>query len=771
MSDKCSEIIFPVLTVVWHLVMPTSFPLNQHGIPSVRPGVCQPRFSAVPLDVYQPWSPAVHSDMCPKGGYMATRQTTSYPFPDASLKTSSIGAFNNTTSLDFNVKSSSRKKTNNTLVLQSGMFMFHTDTLVGSNRTLRVETQTNTTGANMSNSSNQYVESMAAFDVPILSVSNSSNQSVVSVVVEVSNRTTGFNSSNSTSVTWKRNKMVKPKKSHKKPSTRPTKNTPNRTALVSTAPVETKNSTDDNETVHAMPQNATENSTDDNTTVPVVAQNVTENSTDDNETVHAVPQNATENSTDDNETVHAVPQNATENTTADNTTFLVVAQNVTEKSTGTNTTVPVETKPIIVEITQTPVQTKPTPVETVDVPVETNPIPVEIEINELIPAEYHNVPSKENTTGRQVAPYEPEVPEDTVGEIVAAVVCLTATCIYNISSVVCKVMATRGKPARRGDAPDDNSVDSASAKPEKSVVLLSGCAHNLSLPDQDPRTGVCYQFGLLLQVFGYLHNNGKIMSKLFDCTQAELNNAKRDQPGVMDTTTLNVCAIPDRDHTVLPTTGDKVMVANTLFVFVGFTFAYDSRHATLLGPKKELKSFFQQCLICRVKVEQLRVFTDVTIKELLGLIKEDETDLKEYVDKAVAVEVVFRKGTSMALIECMTSEETAYKNCILVISTHTSVDPSAAEHCDNNLWFPSSTAMNEVYFWLMLLACPYKVFAFLFTCHAGGYMKEPEEVRATLQRGGHMEEGINVSELLEDTIARLEVARNLLQAHEPGQNS
>ena len=74
-------------------------------------------------------------------------------------------------------------------------------------------------------------------------------------------------------------------------------------------------------------------------------------------------------------------------------------------------------------------------------------------------------------------------------------------------------------------------------------------------------------------------------------------------------------------------------------------------------------------------------------------------------------------------------------------------------------------------FWLMLLACKYTVFAFLFTCHAGGYMKEPEEVRATPPRGGQMGEGINVAELLEDTIARLEVARNLLQAHEPGQNS
>lgn len=742
MSDGYGRLILSVLVLMAGNPVPqnTTVPVHTTPLP-LSPDVCPHRISAVHPALYQPWS-AVHSDMCPKGEYMATRKTTSYPFPDASLKTSSFGAFNNTTSLDVKVKSSSRKKTNTTLVLQSGMFMFHTDTLVGSNRTLEVETQANTTGANMSNSSNQYVESVAAFDVPITSVSNSSNQSiwmetwanitddhvsnssnqsvvsvvaevsnssnqsVISVLAEVSNATTGSNSSNSTPVTWKINKMVRVKKAQRKSSTRPTKNTANRTVVAPATPVETKNSTDDNTTVPVVAQNATE----DNTTVPVVAQNATE----------------------DNTTVPVVALNATEDTTAINATTI-----------DTNTTTPVKPQVVV----ETPVKVEPQVVTEV-ISVIGSPAKPEV-----------------NTTGKQVGPYEPETPEDVAGQILSAVVCTAGVCIYVISKAVVEVVSTRGKGSKRwkrckrGDASSDNAVDSSatqseapSNKSDKVVILFSGCATHESLPDQGP-TNVCNPFPLFDNAMGSVLNNGALPERLVVRTDVKLNEMKRAQPGVMDTTTINICGIPDRDHTVIPVTGIKVLVTNTLYVFVGCTFGADPRHSTLRGPMFELLSFLRVCLSCKVKVEQLRIFTDVSIKELLDLIdnidesklktekeksnlKEEKAKLKENVQAAVNHRGVFLPCTSLELIRTMIDKTTPYQFCMLVISTHTSMDPSAPPHRDTNLLFPNSPAMNEVSFWLMLLACKYTVFAFLFTCHAGGYMKGPEEAGSTAQRGG-----------------------------------
>jgi len=193
---------------------------------------------------------------------MATRQLTSYPFPDASLKPSSIGAFNNTTSLDVKVKSSLPKKTKSTLVLQSGMFMIPTDTPVGSNRTLGSDTVVNATGANVSNSSNMYVESVAAFDVPRTSVGNSSDQYVVSMAAFDVPGTSVGNTTNGSDVS----------------------------------------ATEDN-TVPVPAQNTTENATVSNSTAPVSAQNTTENTTVDNSTVSADAKNTTENTTADNTTI------------------------------------------------------------------------------------------------------------------------------------------------------------------------------------------------------------------------------------------------------------------------------------------------------------------------------------------------------------------------------------------------------------------------------------------------------------------------------------
>jgi len=625
---------------------------------------------------------------------MATRQLTSYPFPDASLKPSSIGAFNNTTSLDVKVKSSLPKKTKSTLVLQSGMFMIPTDTPVGSNRTLVLDTVVNATGAN---------------------VSNSSNQSVVSVLAAVSNTTTGSNSSNSTPVTWKINKMVRVKKSQRKSSTRPTKNTANRTVVAPATPVETKNSTDDNTSVPVVAQNAT----DDNTSVPVVAQN------------------------------------ATEDTTAINATTIAI-----------NTTTPVETQvvmetPVKVEppvVMETPVKTEP------QVKVET-PINVETPISELISVIGSPAKPEVNTTGKQVGPYEPETPEDVAGQILSALVCTAGVCTYVISKAVVEVVSTRGKGSKRwkrckrGDASSDNVVDSSatqseapSNKSDKIVVLFSGCATHESLPDQGP-TKVCNQFPLVDNVMGSVLNNGALPDRLVVRTEAKLNEMKRAQPGVMDTTTINICGIPDRDHTVIPVTGVKVEVTNTLHVFVGCTFKKDPRHSELIGPMYELLGFLRVCFSCGVKVEQLRIFTDVSIKELLDLIddidesklknekeqsklKDENAKLKAYVQAAVNHGDVFLTCTSLELIRTMIDKTTPYKYCMLVISTHTSMDKSAPPHRDTNLLFPNSPAMNEVSFWLMLLACKYTVFAFLFTCHAGGYMKGPEEAGSTAQRGG-----------------------------------
>ena len=583
--------------------------------------------------------------------------------------------------------------------------------------------------------------------------------------------------------------MVRVKKAQRKSSTRPTKNTANRTVVAPATPVETKNSTDDNTTVPVE----TKNSTDDNTTVPVVAQTATE----------------------DNTTVPVVALNATEDTTAINATTI-----------DTNTTTPVETQvvvetPVKVElpvVMETLLKTEPPAVmETLtktepQVKVET-PINVETPISELISVIGSPAKPEVNTTGKQVGPYEPETPEDVAGQILSALVCTAGVCTYVISKAVVEVVSTRGKGSKRwkrckrGDASSDDAVDSSttqseapSNKSDKVVILFSGCATHESLPDQGP-TNVCNQFPLFEKVMGSVYNNGALPERLVLRTGIELNEMKRAQPRVMDTTTINICGIPDRDHTVIQATGIKVLVTNTIYVFLGCTFRIDSRHSTLDGPMFELLSFLRVCLSCKVKVEQLRIFTDVSTDKLLLLIdnidesklktekeksnlKEEKAKLKENVQAAVNHGGVFLPCTSLELIRTMIDKTTSYQFCMLVISTHTSMDKSAPPHRDTNLLFPNSPAMNEVSFWLMLLACKYTVFAFLFTCHAGGYMKGPEETGSTAQRGGQMGEGINVFEYmdrvqarlaganadLEVAMADLEVARNMVLTQSPEQN-